>query len=73
MPIEDEGHAIDEVVERLSARFPDVPESDVRAQVESHLTKFSGAAVRAFVPVLVEHEAGETLASHQVGGGGDPT
>ncbi|WP_034621736.1 three-helix bundle dimerization domain-containing protein [Cellulomonas sp. URHE0023] len=66
MPIENEGHAIDEVVERLSARYPDVPDVDVRAQVEAHLAKFADAVVRDFVPVLVEHEVSGALALQQV-------
>jgi hypothetical protein len=66
MPIENESHAIDEVVERLRSRYPDTPELEVRAQVEAQLEKFTDAVVRDFVPVLVEHEAGGMLARQQL-------
>ncbi|MEZ0448771.1 three-helix bundle dimerization domain-containing protein [Cellulomonas sp. ICMP 17802] len=61
MPIQDEGHAIDEVVDRLAQRFPDIPAVTVREVVEAQLAQFAGSPVRDFVPVLVEHEALELL------------
>lgn len=61
MPLQDEGRAIDEVVERLAARFPDIPSTTVREVVEAQLAQFTGSTVRDFVPVLVEHEALELL------------
>ncbi|WP_421740510.1 three-helix bundle dimerization domain-containing protein [Cellulomonas sp.] len=61
MPLQDEGRAIDEVVERLAARFPDIPSTTVREVVEAQLAQFTGSSVRDFVPVLVEHESLELL------------
>ena len=66
MPIEDEGRAIDEVVDRLSTKYPSVPAADILRQVNALLAKFSDSAVRDFVPVLVEREAVKLLAE-QVG------
>ena len=61
MAIEDEAHAIDEVVDRLVERFPDIPPSTVREVVEAQVAQFAGSPIRDFVPVLVEHEALELL------------
>ena len=61
MAIEDEAHAIDEVVDRLVERFPDIPPSTVREVVEAQVAQFAGSTVRDFVPVLIEHEALELL------------
>ena len=61
MAIENEAHAIDEVVDRLATRFPDIPSATVREVVEAQLAQFTGSTVRDFVPVLVEHEALELL------------
>lgn len=61
MAIDDEGHAIDEVVDRLVERFPDIPRETVREVVDAQVAQFAGSTVRDFVPVLVEHEALELL------------
>ncbi len=55
MPILDEPRAIDEVVERMAARFPQVPAERVRGRVDAALAAFDGSSVRDFVPVLIEH------------------
>ena len=61
MPIENEGRAIEDVLQRLSARYPDIPPATIREVVEAQLAQFDGSAVRDFVPVLVEHESLELL------------
>ena len=61
MNAEEEGRAVDEVVDRLAKRFPDVPRDRVAAIVgEEHLV-LEGNRIRDFVPVLVEHEARDRL------------
>ena len=61
MAIDDEANAIDEVVDRLVERFPDIPRETVREVVDAQVAQFAGSTVRDFVPVLVEHEALELL------------
>jgi hypothetical protein len=61
MPIENEDHAIDDVVQRLTVRCPDIPSATIREVVEAQLAQFEASSVRDFVPVLVEHEALELL------------
>ncbi|RHA37558.1 three-helix bundle dimerization domain-containing protein [Cellulomonas rhizosphaerae] len=61
MPIEDEDKAIAEVVERVAEKFPDVEPEVVRETVDAKVDEFEGAAVRDFVPVLVEHEVTDEL------------
>lgn len=56
MVTDNEHRAIDEVVDRIAERFPNVPPEDVRDAVHRHLASYEGAAVRDFVPVLVERE-----------------
>lgn len=53
----DEGIAIEEVVTRLSAKYPEVPAARVAEIVHETHQRMSGAKVRDFVPVLVEREA----------------
>ena len=59
--LDNEAQAVDEVVQRLSVKFPDVPAAEILAAVNTQLAKFAGSAVRDFVPVLVEHETSEIL------------
>jgi len=61
MPIENEGRAIEDVVERLSARYPEIPPATIREVVDAQLAQFDGSSVRDFVPVLVEHESLDLL------------
>lgn len=53
----DEDAAAAEIVERLSARYPNAPAADVVAAVTEARQHFERAKVRDFVPVLVEREA----------------
>lgn len=58
-----EYEALVHVVERLSRRFPAVPEDAVVELVADELTRFDRASLRAYVPVLVEGSVLRTLRS----------
>lgn len=62
MPIEDEGRAIDEVVDRIAMRYPNLSSELIREQVDAQLAAFDGSTVRDFVPILVEHATVDLLA-----------
>ena len=62
MPLLDESEAIDQVLDRLTERFPDVPVETVRRTVQQVHDDLDGP-VRAFVPLLVEHDARDALKS----------
>jgi hypothetical protein len=61
MNADEETRAVDEVVERLAARFPDVPRDHVETVVDEEHHELAGNPIRDFVPVLVEHDARERL------------
>ena len=61
MNAEEEARAVDEVVDRLAARFPDVSRDRVAAIVGEEHLELEGNPIRDFIPVLVEHEARERL------------
>ena len=52
---------LNEVVERLLQRFPDVQEERVRSVVTKAHEKFVGNPIRGFVPVFVERSARDEL------------
>ncbi|MDN4614165.1 hypothetical protein P5G50_06830 [Leifsonia sp. F6_8S_P_1B] len=58
---EDETVAVEHAAERLAERFPEVPRARIDELVEKHHEEFDDAAVRDFVPVLVEHEVKKDL------------
>jgi hypothetical protein len=60
---EDESRALEQLVERLTARFSEIPGDTVRAIVTATHEQFTGRPIRDFVPVLVEREAKERLTS----------
>ena len=51
---------VNEVAERLRLRFPSIPEETVRAVVAASHAGLVGP-VRAYVPLLVEHQARQRL------------
>ena len=57
----DERQVIERVCARLVARFPDVSEKTVRLTVRDVHNRFDGRS-GAYVPILVEREAGIRLA-----------
>ena len=61
MNSEEEARAVDEVVDRLAARFPAVSRDHVAAIVGEEHLELEGNPIRDFVPVLIEHEARERL------------
>lgn len=54
--VRDEARAISRLIERLVARFPELPACRVEAAVVSAHQTFEGARVRGYVPLLVEHD-----------------
>lgn len=58
----DEKQAVEQVCERLAARFPEVSAATVRDVVEKARSRLDGP-VRIYVPVLVERAARERLAT----------
>ena len=61
MNAEEEARAVDQVIDRLAKRFPDVPRDTVAAIVGEEHLGLEGNPIRDFVPVLVEHEARDRL------------
>jgi len=60
-PAAHEAREIDEVIERLRERFPDIsPQRIAAAVTEAHGT-FEGRPIRDFIPVFVERAAQESL------------
>ena len=59
----DEDIAVEHAAERLAERFPEVPRQRIDELVEKHHEEFEGAPVRDFVPVLIEHDVKQELAS----------
>ena len=60
MPKLDEREAVEQVFQRLVARYPDVPAETVRHTVHTVHEEIEGP-VRDYVPLLVEHDAREVL------------
>jgi len=54
---EHEARALEEVVERLVGRFPEVAEDRVRETVRTAHQEFANRPIRDFVPVFVERAA----------------
>lgn len=52
--------------ERLRVRFPEVDEADLFALIADELETFDGPRLRAYVPVLVEHNVLRRLKSAHV-------
>ncbi|GAA2011046.1 three-helix bundle dimerization domain-containing protein [Microbacterium ulmi] len=59
--IADDAAAIDEIVERLTERFPALPATTIREVVVGEYEGLDGAHVRDFVAVLVEKQAKKRL------------
>jgi hypothetical protein len=55
--IANEEQAVADVIDRLVARFPDLPKERISDAVAAASARLAGAKVRDFVPVLVEREA----------------
>ncbi len=55
----EESRALDQLADRLRARFPDAPRESVKNLVEQAHRQYDGRPVRDYVPVLVEREVVE--------------
>ncbi|CAM5487883.1 three-helix bundle dimerization domain-containing protein [Leifsonia shinshuensis] len=59
----DEEVAIDHAVDRLAERFPQVPRDRIVDLVHQRHIDYTGAPVRDFIPVLIEHDVKRELAA----------
>ena len=57
----EEERAINEIVERLAKRFPQVPPADIADTVSASRPEFADAPIRDFVPLFVERSAKHQL------------
>ena len=60
---DEESGAVEELIDRLVAQFPEVPSDSVRAIVNASWEEFTGRPIRDFVPVLAERTARHRLSS----------
>jgi hypothetical protein len=60
-PAAHEAREIDEVIQRLQDRFPDIDQNRIRGVVTDAHREFEGRPIRDFVPVFVERAARTTL------------
>lgn len=59
----DEEVAIGHAVDRLAQRFPRVPRDRIVDLVHERHLDYTGAPVRDFIPVLIEHDVKRELAA----------
>ena len=57
-----EQQIVEQVAERLTAKYPTVPSDTVAAVVQDKYARFDGRPVRDFVPLFVERYARSELA-----------
>lgn len=58
-----EGTAIQHVVDRLTARYPEVPADTVQTVVRRAVDRFDGSRIRDFVPLFVERLSRQELST----------
>jgi hypothetical protein len=58
-----EDAALSRLVERLTERFPELPDEEIVRAVYGQYAEYEDSRVRDFVPVLVERAAREDLAA----------
>ena len=46
--------ALNQLIERLSKQFPDVPAAHIKRLVDRHHAEFGDRPIRTFVPIFVE-------------------
>jgi hypothetical protein len=63
MKPDDERRALQEVVDRLAKRFPDVRQETIADLVSDHHRRFDGRPIRSFVPILIERAVQDQLRS----------
>ena len=59
-----ETKAVQLAVLRLARRFPAVPATVIRDEVDRAYRDFDRSRVRTYVPILVEREVAESLQQH---------
>ncbi len=59
----DEEVAIGHAVDRLAERYPKVPRDHIVDLVHQRHLEYTGAPVRDFIPVLIEHDVKRELAT----------
>jgi hypothetical protein len=65
-PSDADVRAVEGLISRLMARFPDVPADSVRQMVNTTWDQFTGTPIRDFIPVLVERAVREQPSSAQI-------
>ena len=65
---DDEARALDEVLRRLTDRFPEVPAEVVSGIVQAERQRLDGRPIREFMPLLVDRAAAEQLRRRTVDG-----
>ncbi len=55
----EEIRALDQLADRLRARFPDAPPEGIKQLVKQAHLQYEGRPIRDFIPVLVEREVVE--------------
>ncbi|MFE5476327.1 three-helix bundle dimerization domain-containing protein [Nocardia sp. NPDC056541] len=63
---DNEAVQIDQVIERLIARFPAEPPAGIELLVRRIHERFADARVRDFVPLLVEKAAAQTVGAYPI-------
>lgn len=66
-PREHEQSAIAQVIDRLSAQFPQIPGATVASVVHGAHSRFEGRPVRDYVPLFVERAAARELSGPDAG------
>ncbi|HNM86640.1 MAG TPA: hypothetical protein PKI77_19230 [Mycobacterium sp.] len=61
----DEATQINEIIERLNARYTELQVGDVADLVNAELARFSGSKLREFVPLFVERNARAKLSARE--------
>jgi hypothetical protein len=65
---DDEARALDEILRRLTDRFPEVPAEVVSGIVQAERQRLDGRPIREFMPLLVERASAELLRRRTVDG-----
>jgi hypothetical protein len=66
MLVDNEAAQIDQVIERLIARFPAESPAEIKLLVHRIHERFADARVRDFVPLLVEKAARQTVGVYPI-------
>ena len=64
--VDDEVRVLEEVLRRLTDRFPEVPAEVVSGIVQAERQRLDGRPIREFMPLLVERASAERLRGRTV-------